>query len=112
MMPDFKSKRMAFRVAPRALIAAGGMLVLALSWKFAVSDRTPRPPLLDPAAVSSLQHAAFTEAEAQPGFGRPETVTLMDDTSETHERQGMHSGAATAASHHPAPTRAKLLHSD
>src|SRR5258707_11238061 len=99
MMPDFKSKRMAFRVAPRALIAAGGMLVLALSWKFAVADRTPRPPLLDPAAVSALQHAAFTEAEAQPGFGRPESVPVRVEPGETLEGAVLRAGVAPSDAH-------------
>jgi murein DD-endopeptidase MepM/ murein hydrolase activator NlpD len=54
------------------------------------------PPPLDPAAVSALQNAAFTQAEAQPGFARPETVPVKLERGETLERAVQRAGVAPA----------------
>jgi murein DD-endopeptidase MepM/ murein hydrolase activator NlpD len=67
-----------------------------------VSSREPEaPPPLDPAAVAALQHAAFTQAEAQPGFARPQNVAVKVRPGETLEgavqRAGVTADEARAA---------------
>ncbi len=95
-MQDLKARLAAIRIAPRALMAAGGMLALAVVWKVAVVDHTPVRPPLSPAAVTALQHAAFTEAEAQPGFARAETVPVRVQRGETLESAVQRAGVAPA----------------
>jgi murein DD-endopeptidase MepM/ murein hydrolase activator NlpD len=86
MMHEFDPRRPTLRIAPGALVAVGAAAVLALGWRFSTAGATaPTPAALDPAAMSALQHAAFTGAEAQPGFGRPETVPLTVRSGETLE---------------------------
>jgi murein DD-endopeptidase MepM/ murein hydrolase activator NlpD len=85
-MHEFDPRRPTLRIAPGALVALGAAAVLALGWRFGAAEATaPSPAPLDPAAMGALQHAAFTGAEAQPGFGRPETVPVKILPGETFE---------------------------
>jgi murein DD-endopeptidase MepM/ murein hydrolase activator NlpD len=94
-MHEFDPRRPTLRIAPGALVGVGAALVLALGWRFSVAEATaPSPAPLDPAALSALQHAAFTGAEAQPGFGRPETVPVKILPGETFEAAVRRAGAA------------------
>ena len=95
-MDEFEPQKPAVPVARRALIAAGAMLAVAVIWKFAVADRTPAPPPLDPAAAAALQHAAFTQAEAQAGFTRAENVPVQVQRGETLESAVERAGVAPA----------------
>ncbi|MGH6909720.1 MAG: M23 family peptidase, partial [Phenylobacterium sp.] len=88
------------RVARRAMMAAGAMLAVAVVWKFAVVDRTPPPPPLDPAAVAALQHAAFTQAEVQPGFVHAENVQVKVLSGETLESAVERAGVAREDAQH------------
>jgi len=47
---------------------------------------------MEPAAMNALQHAAFTGAEAQPGYARPETLALKILPGETFESAVRRSG--------------------
>jgi len=92
--PDLRTPR--GRIANRALMAAGAMLAIAVAWKFAVADRTPRPQPLDAATVSALQHAAFAQAEVQPGFARAQNVPVQVRRGETLESAVQRAGVAPA----------------
>jgi murein DD-endopeptidase MepM/ murein hydrolase activator NlpD len=72
------------------------MLAIAVAWKFTIADHTPVAPPLDPAAVAALQHAAFTQAEAQSGFTRAENVPLQVQRGETLEGAVERAGVAPA----------------
>jgi murein DD-endopeptidase MepM/ murein hydrolase activator NlpD len=100
-MPEF-DPRSVFRIAPRVLLGGAGLLALFIAWKATDVTSTPAaPPPLDPAAVAALQHAAFTQAEAQPGFARPQNVELKVRPGETLEgavqRAGVGADEARAA---------------
>jgi murein DD-endopeptidase MepM/ murein hydrolase activator NlpD len=93
-MQEFEPQKPALPVAPRVLMATGAMLAIAVLWKFTVADHTPAPPPLDPAAAAALQHAAFTQAEAQAGFTRAENVPVQVLRGETLESAVERAGVA------------------
>lgn len=85
-MQEFDPRRPTFRLVPRLAIGVAGVAALALGWKLtadqgAVQTKAP----LDPSAIAALQHAAFTQSEAQPGFTRPESVPVKVLPGETLE---------------------------
>ena len=71
-----------------ALGLGGGLAV----WKLAAVLLTPNLPVLDAATRNALQHAAFTSAEMQAGFGRPSTVEIEVRSGETLETAVARSG--------------------
>ncbi|CAN7244051.1 M23 family metallopeptidase [Phenylobacterium sp. LjRoot164] len=85
-MQEFDPRRPTFRLTPRLAIGVAGVAALALGWKL-TADQAAAPPKapLDPAAITALQHAAFTQSEAQPGFGRPQSVPVKVLPGETLE---------------------------
>ena len=99
-MQEFDPRRSKFRMAPRVLIGLGGVAALALGWKLAATDATsPQPKPLDPAALAALQHTAFTQSEAQPGFTRPESVPVKIQPGETFEAAVQRTGVAAGDAH-------------
>ncbi|HEY8003218.1 MAG TPA: peptidoglycan DD-metalloendopeptidase family protein [Phenylobacterium sp.] len=77
-------KDAARRFGPGAAAGAVGVLALALGWSFAARLTAPKAPApLDPAAVAALQNTAFTQAEARPGFARPQSVPVKLQRGET-----------------------------
>ncbi|CAN5522567.1 peptidoglycan DD-metalloendopeptidase family protein [soil metagenome] len=94
-MHEFDPRRPTLRLAPRLLVGVAGFAALALGWKLTAAEATaPTPPPLDPAAISALQHAAFTQAEAQPGFTRPENIAVKIQPGETFEAAVLRAGVA------------------
>lgn len=85
-MQEFDPRRPTFRLTPALAVGLAGVAALAISWKLN-TDQTvaPAKASLDPAAIAALQHAAFTQSEAQPGFTRPESVPLKVRAGETLE---------------------------
>ncbi|HEY9234396.1 MAG TPA: M23 family peptidase, partial [Phenylobacterium sp.] len=75
-MQEFDPRRPTFRLTPALAIGLAGVAALAVGWKLSAGQAAiPAPkPSLDPAAISALQHAAFIQSEAQPGFARPQSV--------------------------------------
>jgi murein DD-endopeptidase MepM/ murein hydrolase activator NlpD len=85
-MPEFDPRRPSLRVAPKVMVGAAAVLALAIGWKLTGGEPAqPKPKPLDPVQVAALQHVAFTRAEAQPGFARPESVRLKIQSGETFE---------------------------
>jgi murein DD-endopeptidase MepM/ murein hydrolase activator NlpD len=96
-MRQFDLQRNSIRLTPRRLAACGAAGVLALAATFALTHRAPKAPApLDPVAVAALQNAAFSQAEAQPGFARPETVPVQLQRGETLEGAVRRAGVAPA----------------
>jgi murein DD-endopeptidase MepM/ murein hydrolase activator NlpD len=101
----------AARLAPQALLCSGALLAALVVWK--AGDTTPRPaappPLLSPAAVAALQHAAFTQSEAQPGFARPQNVALKIQPGETFEAAVQRAGIAPEEARQAVATLAQAM---
>ncbi|MDB5423202.1 MAG: peptidase family [Phenylobacterium sp.] len=98
-MQESEPQKPAFPAPRRVLMAAAAMLAVAVVWKFAVADRTPAPPTLDPGQAAALQHAAFTQAEAQAGFARAENVPVQVLRGETLESAVERAGVAPDEAH-------------
>ena len=96
-MQDFDPRRPSFRIAPRVAAGAAALFGLFIVWKATETGSKPAdPPQLSSAAVLALQHAAFTQAEAQPGFSRPENVAVKVMPGETLESAVERAGVAPA----------------
>jgi murein DD-endopeptidase MepM/ murein hydrolase activator NlpD len=84
-MQEFDPRRAPVRYAPRIIICVVGVASLVLAWELTVpaqrASHRPRP--LDSAALAALQNEAFTQAEAQPGFSRPQRVSMRIAPGET-----------------------------
>jgi murein DD-endopeptidase MepM/ murein hydrolase activator NlpD len=99
-MQEFDPRRTAPRLAPRILIGLGGVAALALGWKLtAIDGHSTQPKPLNPAALAALQHTAFTQAEAQPGFTRPESVPVKIQPGETFEAAVQRTGVTAPEAH-------------
>jgi murein DD-endopeptidase MepM/ murein hydrolase activator NlpD len=89
-----------FGVAPRVLAGTAALAAAFFVWKLTEGPPQPKgPPPLDPAQVAALQHAAFTQAEAQPGFDRPENVPVKVRPGETLEAAVERAGVAADEAH-------------
>jgi len=99
IMQEFDPRRPTPRTSPRVLIGLGALAVLAVGWKLTAGDATARPGPLNPATLAALQHAAFTQSEAQPGFTRPESVPVKIQPGETFEAAVQRTGVAAAEAH-------------
>ena len=93
-MQEFDPRRPTFRLAPRIAVAIAGFIALGLGWKLTAGEDLPAVPPLDPAALASLQHAAFASAEARPGFDRGVSVPVTVRPGETMEAAVGRAGVA------------------
>jgi murein DD-endopeptidase MepM/ murein hydrolase activator NlpD len=100
-MQEFDPRRPTLRLAPRVFTAIAGLAALGLGWKLTAPD-SPAPLVrapLDAAALTDLQHAAFANAEAQPGFERPESIPVKVRPGETLEGAVLRTGIAPNDAH-------------
>jgi murein DD-endopeptidase MepM/ murein hydrolase activator NlpD len=97
-MQEFDPRNPPIRYAPRLLICAAGVSALALSWQLTMrAPRSPSPPrLIDTAASAALQTEAFAQAEALPGFARPEQIITRIAPGETFQEAVMRLGVSPA----------------
>jgi murein DD-endopeptidase MepM/ murein hydrolase activator NlpD len=93
-MQEFDPRRSAPRVWPRALAVLACVSAIAIGWRLSTDDPKAAQPALDPAAIADLQERAFSEAESQPGFQRPESVALKIRSGETFESAVARAGVA------------------
>jgi murein DD-endopeptidase MepM/ murein hydrolase activator NlpD len=103
-MQEFDARRPPARYAPRIIICLLGIASLILAWELTVPSHGKRGTRLpDSSALAALQNEAFTQAEAQPGFGRPEPVSMKIAPGETFQqalmRLGLEPGEAQQAVH-------------
>lgn len=99
-MQEFDPRRPTLRFAPKILVAVAGFLALGLGWKLTAGPEIAASQTLDPAAMAALQHAAFAEAEAQPGFGRGHNVEVEVLPGETLAAAVARSGVGDAEARH------------
>lgn len=85
-MQIFKPGKFPTRLA--AGLTAGAVAVCAglVGWQVAARVDKADALVLAPEAAAALQHAAFAQAEAQPGYARPRNVTVEVRPGETLER--------------------------
>lgn len=101
-MEDLEPQRLSFKLAPGVAAGTAALLALFVAWKLTDGHgATTAAPRLDPAAVAALQHQAFTQAEAQPGFTAPQAIQVKVERGETLEaavqRLGVSAGDARQA---------------
>src|SRR4051812_39283117 len=98
-------RKIELRQPPRGVLyglAASAVTALALvgGWQVArlvTSAHAPAP--LSAAAVTALQTAAFTQAEARPGLTLPQSVPVRVERGETLERAVARAGVGPAEAH-------------
>lgn len=85
-MIEFDPRRTPVRLTPRLVVGVAGVAALALAWQLSAYE-TRNAAAVQQATVqlSELQHEAFTQAEAQPGYSRPENVPVEVRRGETFE---------------------------
>lgn len=94
-MQEFDPRRPTARYAPRLLVAAAFFGVLAVGWRITAGEEpTVAAKPLDPATFAALQHLAFAQAEALPGFNRGESIDVEVRPGESLEDAVARSGVA------------------
>jgi hypothetical protein len=108
-MQEFDPRRRTVRLAPRLFVAAAGLAVLALGWRMTASEEAIITPPMDPATFAALQHIAFAQAEALPGFSRGESIPVEVRPGETLEAAVQRSGVGADEARQVVDARAGLL---
>jgi murein DD-endopeptidase MepM/ murein hydrolase activator NlpD len=109
-MQEFDPRRPTVRIAPRLLIGAASVAAIVLGLRLVAGEApVPAAPPLDPAAIAALQHAAFTQSEAQPGFARPESVAVKVLPGETLESAVQRAGVAADEAHQAVQTLGEAM---
>ncbi|MBI1199367.1 MAG: peptidoglycan DD-metalloendopeptidase family protein [Phenylobacterium sp.] len=93
-MAEFDPRKFPIRRIPVVALAVAGAAVFGIvGWQTAarIDHGGAR---LTPEAAAALQHAAFTEAEARDGYGRPRNVQVRVQRGETLERAVLRAGVA------------------
>ena len=85
-MIEFDPRRTPVRLTPRLVVGVAGLAALALAWQLsAFETRNAAAVQQATTQLSELQHEAFTQAEAQPGYSRPENIPIEVRRGETFE---------------------------
>jgi murein DD-endopeptidase MepM/ murein hydrolase activator NlpD len=109
-MQEFDPRQPVLRFAPKILVAAAAVVALIAGWKLTPEHvQTPAAKPLDSAAAAALQHAAFTQAEAQPGFARPEKIPVKILPGETFEAAVRRAGVAPDEAHRAVDVLAEAM---
>ena len=80
------------RLTPALTAVAVAICAAAGGWQLAARLDRPQKVALAPEAAAALQHAAFTQAEARPGYARSRNVAVEVRPGETLERAVERSG--------------------
>jgi murein DD-endopeptidase MepM/ murein hydrolase activator NlpD len=96
--------------APRILVCAvAGALGFGVAYGLRPPAKPKAPPPLTAAQVAALQHAAFTQAEAQPGFDRPQNVPVKVRPGETLEGAVARAGVGADEAHRVVEALSKVM---
>ncbi|WP_374575855.1 peptidoglycan DD-metalloendopeptidase family protein [Phenylobacterium sp.] len=82
---------------------------MAFGCKLALANGRIDPPLPDTASVQHLASEAFTQAEAQPGFSRPQNVALKIKPGETFEAAVQRAGVTAQEAHEAVATLGEAM---
>jgi murein DD-endopeptidase MepM/ murein hydrolase activator NlpD len=103
-------KRWFAGAAPRVLVctvaAAAGF---GVAYGLRLPAKPKAPPPLTAAQTAALQHAAFTQAEAQPGFDRPLNVPVKVRPGETLEGAVARAGIGAEEAHRVVEALSKVM---
>jgi len=95
-MPIFKPQGRPVRLTPIAIGGAVAVCAGLVGWQVAARLDRPKVLALAPEAAAALQHAAFTQAEAQPGYARPQNIAVQVRSGETLESAVRRAGVTAA----------------
>lgn len=99
-MAEFDPRKFSIRRLPMAGLAVAGAAAFGVvGWQAAARIDHARQPALTSEAAAALQHAAFTETEGQPGYGRPRNIQVRVQRGETLERAVLRAGVAPEEAH-------------
>lgn len=108
-MQKFDPRRLTLRLRPGLTAGAVAICAVAVGWQVAARLDTPTAAALAPEAVAALQHAAFTQAEARPGYGRPQNVAVEVRPGETLERAVQRAGVGPEEARQAVATLARAM---
>ena len=91
-MQIFKPGKFPIRLASGLTAGAVAICAGLVGWQVAARMDKADALVLAPEAAAALQHAAFTQAETQPGYARPRNVALEVRPGETLERAVQRAG--------------------
>src|SRR5687768_15094851 len=91
-MQIFKPGKFPIRLASGLTAGAVAICAGLVGWQVAARMDKTDALVLAPEAAAALQHAAFTQAETQPGYARPRNVALEVRPGETLERAVQRAG--------------------
>jgi len=91
-MQIFKPRTFPIRLASGLTAGAVAICAGLVGWQVAARMNQADALVLAPEAAAALQHAAFTQAETQPGYARPRNVALEVRPGETLERAVQRAG--------------------
>lgn len=95
-MQIFKGRGLPIRLAPVLTGAAVTVCAVVVGWQVAARLDRPEQAALGPEAAAALQHAAFTQSEARPGYARPHNITLEVRPGETLQAAVERAGVTAA----------------
>jgi murein DD-endopeptidase MepM/ murein hydrolase activator NlpD len=97
-MPEFDPRRQTYRLAPRLMLGAFGLVALGVGLRLMTSGQAPPaagpPKPLDPAAFTALETEAFAQSSTQPGFSAPVNIPVKVRVGETFEAAVQRAGVA------------------
>jgi murein DD-endopeptidase MepM/ murein hydrolase activator NlpD len=91
-MQIFNPGKFPIRLASGLTAGAVALCAGLVGWQVAARMHQANALVLAPEAAAALQHTAFTQAEAQPGYARPRNVALEVRPGETLERAVQRAG--------------------
>jgi murein DD-endopeptidase MepM/ murein hydrolase activator NlpD len=95
-MPEFDPRRPSFRLSRNVMMGLGACAAILIGWRMTTAEPAPEAKAepLARAQLAALQHQAFAQAEAQPGFARPENISLKVRPGETFQAAVQRAGIA------------------
>lgn len=108
-MQMFQARRLPVRLTPLLVGAAVTVCAVAGGWQFAARLDREGEVALAPEAAAALQHAAFTQAEARPGYARPHNVSLEVRSGETLAAAVERAGVTAAEAEQAVATLARAM---
>jgi len=108
-MQNFKGRGLPIRLAPVLTGAAVTICAVVVGWQAAARLDQPERVSLGPEAAAALQHAAFTQSEARPGYARPRNVTLEVRPGETLQAAVERAGVTAAEAEQAVETLGRAM---
>jgi len=108
-MQIFKGRGLPIRLAPVLTGAAVTVCAVVVGWQMAARLDRPEQASLGPEAAAALQHAAFTQSEARPGYARPRNVTLEVRPGETLQAAVERAGVTAAEAQQAVETLGRAM---